>query len=235
MVWHARCVTVSSPRVVVVDDEENISFLVTSALRLAGMEVVSCGSGLEALALVQDVEPDAIVLDVMLPDLDGFEVLQRLRAAGVGAPVLFLTARHTTADRVRGLTAGGDDYIVKPFALEELVARVQVALRRRGALAPRSQLSVGDLELDEDSHRVWRAAREVSLTATEFKLLRMLLANAGRVVTRAQILDHVWQYDFDGESAIIESFISNLRKKVDNTEPRLIHTIRGIGYSIREP
>jgi two-component system OmpR family response regulator len=163
-------------------------------------------------------------------------VLRRLRAKGVTAPVLFLTARGDTADRVRGLTSGGDDYITKPFALEELVARVHVALRRRGAeAAPSGRHEVHDLVLDEDSHRVWRAEHEVHLTGTEFSLLRVLLVNAGRVVTRAQILDHVWQYDFAGESAIIESFVSTLRKKVDATEPKLIHTVRGVGYSIREP
>ena len=172
----------------------------------------------------------------MLPDLDGFEVLRRLRAKGVDAPVLFLTARADTADRVRGLTAGGDDYIVKPFALEELVARVHVALRRRGSTpAPSGRHQVHDLVLDEDQHRVWRGEHEVHLTATEFILLRCLLVNVGRVVTRAQILDHVWQYDFSGESAIIESFVSTLRKKVDAGDPKLIHTVRGVGYTIREP
>jgi two-component system OmpR family response regulator len=179
--------------------------------------------------------PDAVVLDVMLPDLDGFEVLRQLRAKGCAAPVLFLTARHTTADKVRGLTAGGDDYIVKPFALEELVARVQVALRRRGVGTSSPRLQVHDLVVDDDAHRVWRGEREIHLSATEFKLLRCLVVNAGRVVSRGQILDHVWQYDFDGESAFIESFISNLRKKVDAEEPKLIHTVRSVGYSVREP
>lgn len=221
--------------VLVVDDEDNISFLVSSALRLAEIDVVTASNGRDALMLAASARPDAVVLDIQLPDVDGFEVLRRLRAGGCDAPVLFLTARHTTADKVRGLTAGGDDYIVKPFALEELVARVQVALRRRGALTSSSRLQVADLELDDDAHRVWRGGIEVNLSATEFKLLRCLLANTGRVVTRAQILDHVWHYDFGGESAIIESFISNLRKKVDHVEPRLIHTVRGVGYSIREP
>lgn len=223
------------PKILVVDDEENISFLVSSALRLAEMEPAVAATGREALDMAASFRPDAIVLDVQLPDLDGFEVLRRLRADGVAAPVLFLTARHATADKVRGLTAGGDDYVVKPFALEELVARVQVALRRSGLSTQSSRLRIADLELDDDSYRVWRAGKEVSLSATEFKLLRCLLVNANRVVTRAQILDHVWHYDFDGESAIIESFISNLRKKVDSVEPRLIQTVRGVGYSIREP
>ncbi|HQV83855.1 MAG TPA: response regulator transcription factor [Ornithinibacter sp.] len=225
-----------TPRVLVVDDEENIAYLVASALRLAGLEVATAATGDEALAACTPASPDLVVLDVMLPDLDGFEVLRRLRAKGVTAPVLFLTARTDTADRVRGLTAGGDDYIVKPFALEELVARVHLALRRRGSTpAALGRHQVHDLVLDEDQHRVWRGGAEVHLTATEFTLLRCLLVNAGRVVTRAQILDHVWQYDFAGESAIIESFISTLRKKVDATTPRLIHTVRGVGYTIREP
>lgn len=219
----------------VVDDEENISFLVSSALKLDGCDVRSAATGADALAEVERFAPDVVVLDVMLPDLDGFEVLRRLRTSGSDAAVLFLTARHATADRVRGLTAGGDDYIVKPFALEELVARVQVALRRRAGITSSSRLQVADLVLDEDAHRVWRGEQEVHLSATEFKLLRCLMSNAGRVVSRGQILDHVWQYDFDGESAIIESFISNLRKKVDHADPKLIHTVRGVGYSIREP
>ena len=224
------------PRVLVVDDEENIAYLVSSALRLAGFDVTTAGTGAEALAACTPASPDVVVLDVMLPDLDGFAVLRQLRSRGVQAPVLFLTARSDTADRVRGLTAGGDDYIVKPFALEELVARVHVALRRRGGSpTPTGRHQVHDLVLDEDQHRVWRGGTEVHLTATEFTLLRCLLVNVGRVVTRAQILDHVWQYDFSGESAIIESFVSTLRKKVDTTEPKLIHTVRGVGYTVREP
>ncbi len=220
----------------VVDDEENIAYLVSSALRLADLEVRTAATGEEALAACTPTSPDVVVLDVMLPDLDGFEVLRRLRARGVTAPVLFLTARTDTADRVRGLTSGGDDYITKPFALEELVARVHVALRRRGGPAARSgRHRVHDLVLDEDSHRVWRGGAEVHLTATEFSLLRILLVNAGRVVTRAQILDHVWQYDFAGESANIETFGSTLRMTVATTPPKLIHTVRGVGYSAREP
>jgi len=223
------------PKVLVVDDEENISFLVSSALRLDGCEVRTAASGREAVTEAERFAPDAIVLDVMLPDFDGFEVLRRVRNAGCAAPVLFLTARDSTDDKVLGLTAGGDDYIVKPFVLEELVARVQVALRRRGASPLSSRLQVHDLVLDDDAHRVWRSEVEVHLSATEYRLLHCLMANAGRAVTRSQILDHVWQYDFDGESSIIESFMSNLRKKVDNVDPKLIHTVRGVGYSIREP
>jgi two-component system OmpR family response regulator len=223
------------PRVLVVDDEENLAFLITSALRLAGYETRSATTGAEAIAEASRFAPDAIVLDVMLPDVDGFEVLRRLRGGGCSAPILFVTARNATADRVRGLTIGGDDYIVKPFALEELVARVQVSLRRVGIGGQPARLSVADLEMDLDSHRVWKAGCEVTLSATEYNLLRALMANAGRVVSRGQILDSVWNYDFNGESTIIESFMSNLRKKVDAGQPKLIHTVRGVGYSIREP
>jgi two-component system, OmpR family, response regulator len=224
----------SVPMVLVVDDEENISYLVASALKLEGHEVLTAATGGEAVETVAHHAPDLVVLDVMLPDIDGYEVLRRIRNGGFAGPVLFLTARDTTEDRVRGLTAGGDDYIVKPFALAELVARVQVALRRRGGPIT-TRLQVGDLTIDDDAHRVWRGEDEKFLSATEYKLLWCLAANAGRVVTRTQILDHVWQYDFDGESSIIESFMSNLRKKVDTSEPKLIHTVRGVGYSMREP
>lgn len=225
----------TSRTALVVDDEENIAYLVASALRLDGFSVSTAATGAEALAQAVHTAPDVVVLDIMLPDVDGFEVLRRMRSRGVHSPVLFLTARGTTADRVHGLTAGGDDYIVKPFALEELVARVHVVLRRGATQTPSHALRVHDLVLDEDAHRVWRGDVEVHLTATEMALLRLLMVNAGRVVTRAQILDRVWHYDFAGESAIVESFISTLRKKVDSVEPRLIHTVRGVGYSVREP
>jgi len=225
----------TKPKVLVVDDEENISFLVASALKLDGCELRVAATGREAIDAAEKFAPDVIVLDVMLPDFDGFEVLRRIRNAGCSAPVLFLTARDDTDDKVRGLMAGGDDYIVKPFVLEELVARVQVQLRRRGSSPLSSRLQIHDLVIDDDAHRVWRGDTEVFLSATEYRLLFCLASNAGRAVSRAQILDHVWQYDFDGESSIIESFMSNLRKKVDNEEPKLIHTVRGIGYSIREP
>jgi two-component system, OmpR family, response regulator len=227
--------TDSEPRVLVVDDEDNVAFLISSALRLAGYETLVATSGMQAVDEVGRFAPHVIVLDVMLPDIDGFEVLRRIRSFGATIPVLFVTARQATSDRVRGLTSGGDDYIVKPFELEELVARVQVALRRAGVGAASSRLVVADLSLDLDSRRVWRGEVEAHLTATEFNLLRVLMANAGRVVTREQILDSVWQYDFNGESSIIESFIRNLRRKVDLAEPKLIHTVRGVGYSIREP
>jgi two-component system OmpR family response regulator len=218
--------------VLVVDDEDNISFLVGSALRLQGYLVECAASGTAALAAAATFDPQVVVLDIQLPDFDGYEVLRRLRVAGSLASVLFLTARGSTGDRVRGLTEGGDDYLVKPFALEELIARVQVALRRVAPAANR--LQVAGLALDTDAHRVWRDGQEATLSATEFKLLHCLMANAGRVVTRGQILDQVWQYDFGGESAIIESFISSLRKKVDVDGERLIHTVRGVGYCVRE-
>ena len=220
----------------VVDDEENITYLVASALRLEGYAVDTADSGTAALETAARTGPDVIVLDVMLPDLDGVEVLRRLRASGSTAPVIFLSARTQTSDRVRGLTAGGDDYVAKPFALEELVARVGVVLRRAGGptTAPR-HLVVADLVLDEDAHRVWRGESEHHLTPTEFSLLHCLMLNAGRVVSRAQILDRVWAYDFAGESAIVESFVSSLRRKVDADGPRLIHTVRGVGYCVREP
>lgn len=219
-----------------VDDEENIAFLVGSALRLQGYLVETAATGADALAVAAKLDPEVVVLDIQLPDLDGYQVLQRLRTSGSRAAVIFLTARGTTGDRVKGLTEGGDDYVVKPFALEELVARVQVALRRRAEQpVARRRWQVADLVLDADAHQVWRGEVEVSLSATEFRLLELLLTNTGRVVSRAQILDQVWQYDFGGESAIVESFISSLRKKVDAAEPRLIHTVRGVGYAIREP
>ncbi|MCU0262455.1 MAG: response regulator transcription factor [Candidatus Nanopelagicales bacterium] len=223
------------PRVLVVDDEENVAYLIASALRLAGYETLTAATGTEAVARAATFGPHVVVLDVMLPDIDGYEVLRRVRASGSDAAVLFVTARGATADRVRGLTSGGDDYIVKPFELEELVARVQVAVRRAGVGGSASRLEVADLAMDLDARRVWRGGVEAQLTATEFNLLRVLMANAGRVVAREQILDSVWQYDFNGESSIIESFIRNLRRKVDAAPPKLIHTIRGVGYSIREP
>ena len=225
----------AAQRALVVDDEENISFLVASALRAAGMEVEIAATGQSGLHAAERFRPDVLVLDVMLPDLDGFEVLQLLRQRGLLMPVLSLSARTETADRVRGLTTGGDDYITKPFALEELVARVHVALRRSGQDVSQAQITVADLVLDDDAHLVMRAGDPVQLTPTEYKLCRLLMTNAGRVLSREQILDHVWNYDFDGESAIVETFISSLRKKIDRVEPRLIETVRGVGYMIRPP
>jgi two-component system OmpR family response regulator len=225
---------VDRPKVLVVDDEENIRFLVGSALSVQNLDVAAVDNGTNALQHVRNEPVDVVVLDINLPDIDGFEILRRLRADGWTGSVLFLTARGATEDRVRGLTSGGDDYITKPFALEELVARVHVALRRAGKVDER-ELRAGDVVLDEDAHEVRVAGDSVHLTPTEFKLLRLLLSNVGRVVSRAQILDHVWEYDFDGESAIVETFISGLRRKVDIGETTLIHTVRGVGYSIKEP
>ena len=221
-------------RILIVDDEENISFLLSAAWRGMGYAVDVAETGQEAITLAGTRQPDIVVLDVSLPDFDGFEVLRRLRFAGNKVPVIFLTARGDTDDRVRGLIEGADDYLAKPFSLEELSARVVACLRRAGITTVDSRHTVADLIVDDDAHRVWRGHEEVHLTATEYKLLHCLIVNVGRVVSRTQILEHVWQYDFDGDSSIVESFVSNLRKKVDRSEPKLIHTVRGIGYSIRE-
>jgi len=208
--------------------------MLDAALRHMGFDVHPVASGREALEAVPKVRPDLIVLDVMLPDLDGFEVCRRLRNDGSRVPVLFLTARDATEDKVRGLTLGGDDYLVKPFSLEELVARAQAVLRRSGLAQADTVLRLADLELDDDAHRVQRAGVEVALSPTEYNLLRFLLVNQGRVMSKAQILDHVWQYDFGGDGGVVETYIGYLRRKVDNVEPRLIHTIRGVGYTLRE-
>jgi two-component system OmpR family response regulator len=223
-------------RVLVVDDEANITDLVATALRYEGFDVSTAGDGRSALALVESFRPHVIVLDVMLPDLDGFEVQRKLVERGQRAPVLFLTARDATEDKVHGLTIGGDDYVTKPFSLEELVARIRTVLRRAGGIdAGTERLRFEDLEMNEDTHEVWRGGREIELTPTEFGLLRLLLSNPRRVMSKGQILDHVWQYDFGGDASIVETYISYLRKKVDVEEPRLIHTVRGVGYVIRLP
>jgi len=224
------------PRVLVVDDEPNITDLVSMALRYEGFDVEVAGDGRSALARAQSFRPDLIVLDVMLPDLDGFGVLKRIRAEGHPVSVVFLTAHDATEDKVNGLTLGGDDYVTKPFSVEELVARVRAVLRRTGGGDPDSgRLTFADLELNEDTREVWRGAEAIELTATEFKLLRYLMLNARRVLSKAQILDHVWQYDFGGDANVVETYISYLRKKVDRVEPRLIHTVRGVGYTLRVP
>jgi two-component system OmpR family response regulator len=227
---------VPEARVLVVDDEDSITDLVSTALRYVGFEVAVAANGRQALERAATFRPELVVLDVMLPDLDGFEVVRRLRADGVRVPIVFLTARDATEDKVAGLTIGGDDYVTKPFSLEELVARVRAVLRRTaGGPEQSGRLQIADLELDEDSHQVWRAGQPVELTATEFKLLRYLMMNARRVLSKAQILDHVWNYDFGGDGSIVETYISYLRKKVDATEPRLIQTVRGVGYTLRPP
>ncbi len=222
-------------RLLLVDDEDNLRSMLQAALRHVGFEVYPVATGREALQAVSDVRPDLIVLDVMLPDLDGFDVTRRLRQEGNRTPILFLTAKDATEDRVRGLTLGGDDYLVKPFSLEELVARINAVLRRTGAAPDDGTLACADLEMDDDAHQVHRAGIEVPLSPTEYKLLRYLLLNRNRVVSKAQILDHVWQYDFGGDGGVVETYIGYLRRKLDNVDPKLIHTVRGVGYALREP
>ena len=222
-------------RVLVVDDEINIAELIAMALRYEGWDVRQAHTGTRAVAAARDFQPDAVVLDMMLPDFDGLEVLRRMRATDPGVPVLFLTARDSIEDRVAGLTAGGDDYVTKPFSLEEVVARLRGLMRRAGAMTATQQnvLAVGDLTLDEDSHEVARAGDEISLTATEFELLRYLMRNPRRVLSKAQILDRVWNYDFGGQANVVELYISYLRKKVDAGRDPMIHTMRGAGYVLK--
>lgn len=223
-------------RVLVVDDEANIADLLATALRFVGFDVETAATGREALSVAPQFLPDLILLDVMLPDMGGFDVCRRLRADRVRVPVVFLTARDATEDKVTGLTIGGDDYITKPFSLEEVVARVRAVLRRtRGEQEDTSVLRVGDLELDEDTREVRRGGADIELSPTEFKLLRYLMLNANRVLSKAKILDHVWQYDFGGQATVVETYISYLRRKIDIVEPPLIHTVRGVGYSLRVP
>jgi two-component system OmpR family response regulator len=222
-------------RLLVVEDDPNILELLAASLRFAGFEVATASTGSEGVTAALRSRPDLVVLDVMLPDLDGFEVIKLMRAEGARVPVVFLTARDTTDDKIRGLTLGGDDYVTKPFSLEELTARIRAVLRRTAGDQTTPRLTFADLELDEESHEVYRGGRRVSLSPTEFKLLRYLMLNANRVLSKAQILDHVWNYDFRGDDNIVESYISYLRRKVDIVEPRLIHTLRGVGYVLRRP
>ena len=224
-------------RLLVVEDEPNILELLSASLRYAGFDVVTAADGTAAVQAAQRQRPDLIVLDVMLPDMDGFDVVRRLRGGGAQTPVVFLTARDSTEDKIRGLTLGGDDYVTKPFSLDEVIARVRAVLRRtRGDAAPApARLTFADLELDEDSHEVWRGGQPVQLSPTEFKLLRYFMGNAGRVLSKTQILDHVWDYDFRGETGIVESYVSVLRRKIDAAEPHLLHTLRGVGYVLRLP
>lgn len=234
-------------RLVVVDDEPSIRELLSASLRFSGFEVITASNGTEAIEVIVDSQPDLIIMDVMMPDIDGFTVTSRIRQEGIDAPVLFLTARDDTQDKVMGLTVGGDDYVTKPFNLEEVVARIRAILRRtREEVEDNPVIRVADLEINEDSHDVTRHGELIDLSPTEYKLLRYLMDNEGRVLSKAQILDHVWQYDWGGDAAIVESYISYLRKKIDgvtytddegNTqkvEP-IILTKRGIGYMIREP
>ena len=216
------------------EDEENLRSMLESALRYHDFEVESVSNGKQALESLNTVSQDLLLLDVMLPDLDGFEVCRRLRARGVRIPIVFLTARDAVEDKVRGLTLGGDDYLVKPFSIEELVARIDAVLRRVGMLSvPDGVLECGDLVLDDDAHLVTRHGQEIELSPTEFNLLRFLMENEGRVMSKAQILDHVWDFDFEGESSIVETYIGYLRRKIDVAEPKLIRTIRGVGYTLR--
>jgi two-component system OmpR family response regulator len=225
-----------SHRILVVDDEPNIVDVVSMALRFQGFGVGSAGTGAEAIAAVASFRPELIVLDVMLPDMEGFDVAQRLGAQRARVPIIFLTARDATDDKIRGLTLGGDDYVTKPFSLEELVARIRSILRRSGLAEPESsRLTFEDIELDEDAHEVTRAGELVDLTATEYRLLRYLMLNPRRVLTRAQLLEHVWEYDFGGDARVLETYVSYLRKKLDIHGPPLIHTVRGVGYALRQP
>ena len=227
------------PSILVVDDEEHITELVAMGLGYNGFDVERVAAGRAALEAVSRRRPDLIVLDVMLPDLDGFEVARRLRqqeGAGPAVPIIFLTARDSTQDKVEGLRTGSDDYVTKPFSIEELIERVKAVLRRSSGVGPgEHRLSYADLELDEDTRDVWRDGRLIELTPTEYKLLRYLLANARRVLTRDQILEHVWDYTFAGNASVLETYISYLRHKVDAIDPPLIHTVRGVGYSLRLP
>jgi two-component system OmpR family response regulator len=227
---------VTEVKVLVVDDEPNIVDVISMALRYEGFEVASAGTGGDALAQVDAFRPDLMVLDVMLPDMEGFEVASKL---GERVPIVYLTARDATADKIRGLTTGGDDYVTKPFSLEELVARIRTILRRTGAASGSSVLRFEDISMDEDTREVERAGVPVDLTATEYRLLRFLLLNPRRVLTRGQLLDHVWDYDFGGDARVLETYISYLRKKLDvDTDPPappLIQTVRGVGYALRAP
>ncbi len=224
-------------KVLVVDDEPNIRALLSATLRLVDFDVRVASTGGEALTEAEQFQPDLVVLDVMLPDLDGFEVARKLRESGQTTPVLFLTARHSVEDRISGLTIGADDYVTKPFSLEEVVLRIRAILRRARVAEPANDgvLRYADLEMDEDAHIVRRGGKVVDLSPTEFNLLRYLMDNAGRVVSKAQILDRVWSYDFGGDGRIVESYIYYLRKKVDRSDPPLIHTLRGVGYTLRLP
>ena len=226
-------------RLLVVDDEPSIVELLSASLRFAGFEVATATTGADALNKVRELSPDLLVLDVMMPGLDGFAVAQQLRSSGNDVPVVFLTAKDATEDRVQGLTIGGDDYVTKPFSLEEVVARIRAVLRRTsgGTATPASgaRLSYADLVLDDDTHEVWKGEREVELSPTEFNLLRYFLQNPGRVLSKRQILEHVWNYDFGGDGNVVESYVSYLRRKVDTDDPRLLHTVRGVGYVLRLP
>lgn len=222
-------------RVLAVDDEPSLTELLSMAMRYEGWEVTTADTGIHAVRAAKETHPDVIVLDMMLPDFDGLEVMRRIRMDQTTVPVIFLTAKDAVGDRIAGLTAGGDDYVTKPFSLEELIARLRALLRRAGATEPRtdSTLAVGDLTLDEDSHEVTRSGDDIQLTATEFELLRYMMRNPKRVLSKAQILDRVWNYDFGGQANVVELYISYLRKKIDRGRSPMIHTMRGAGYVLR--
>src|SRR4030088_2590932 len=223
------------PRVLVVDDEPNITELVAMALRYEGFTVKTAATGRGAITAVTQFSPALMILDVMLPDIDGIEVLRRLNGAGNKVPIIFLTAKDATEDKVHGLTIGGDDYVTKPFSIEELMAGGGVVLRRHGSETDTGKLSLADLELDDEAHEVRRHNHVVELTNTEYRLPRYLLLNAGRVLTRSQILDHVWHYDFGGDASVLETYVSYLRRTIDKHAPPLIQTVRGVGYVLRTP
>jgi len=228
----------TTQRVLVVDDENSISELIATSLKFVGFDVRTAATGAQALQIAEEFKPHALILDVMLPDQNGFEVCRQLRSEGHNVGVLFLTAKDSVEDKIAGLTIGGDDYVTKPFSLEELVARLRALLRRTGAtevLPDEEKIRFADLELDEATHEVKRAGNLIDLSPTEFLLLRYLMINADRVVSKAQILDHVWQYDFRGDMGIVETYVSYLRKKIDVYDPALIHTVRGVGYRLRLP
>jgi two-component system OmpR family response regulator len=228
----------ATQRILVVDDENSISELIATSLRFVGFDVRTAATGSEALTIAEEFKPHALILDVMLPDQNGFEVCRQLRLDGHNVGVLFLTAKDAVEDKITGLTIGGDDYVTKPFSLEELVARLRALLRRTGAVqvdSDEEKVRFADLELDEATHEVRRAGNLIELSPTEFLLLRYLMINADRVVSKSQILDHVWQYDFRGDAGIVETYISYLRKKIDIYDPALIHTVRGVGYRLRLP
>lgn len=224
-------------KVLVVDDEANISDLIKVSLKFQGFDVETADNGQDALALAETYQPDAFILDVMMPGMDGFTLLNKLRSAGHEAPVLFLTAKDGVEDRIHGLTIGADDYVTKPFSLEEVITRLRVILRR---VAPEEEsessvITYEDLALDDDMHEVTKAGKVVDLSPTEFKLLRYFMVNAEVVLSKSKILDHVWNYDFGGDGNVVESYVSYLRRKIDTEEPRLIHTVRGVGYVLRKP
>ena len=230
--------SIPEARILVVDDETNIVELLSVSLKFQGFEVHTAASGPDALAKAREIKPDAVILDVMMPGMDGFGVLRRMRADGIDAPALFLTARDNLQDKITGLTLGGDDFVTKPFSLEDVVARLRVILRRvgRGVEEPKNaRLSFADIELDEETHEVWKAGEPVSLSPTEFTLLRYFIINAGTVLSKPKILDHVWRYDFGGDVNVVESYVSYLRRKIDTGDKRLLHTLRGVGYVLREP